>query len=100
MTPIQLLTILGVGLLVIGLTGALLRRSWLVVLASLELGLLGVSVLFIAFGAARDDPAGVARGVILLVLAVAYAVVGAAVAVAVFRRRATVNLDELRELRG
>jgi NADH-quinone oxidoreductase subunit K len=94
------LLIIAVGLLFLGLSGALVRRSLLVALLSLQLSALAGVVAFVAFGMLRGDPDGLARAVVLLFLAAVQAVLGATVAIVVFRRRATVNLDELRELRG
>lgn len=87
-------------LFVFGLAGALLRRSLLVVLLSIELSVLGAALAFVAFALARGDAAGLAKAALLLFFGVSQAALGAAAALAVFRRRATVNLDELRELRG
>ena len=87
-------------LFVIGLAGALLRRSFLVTLFSFQLCVLGAALAFVAFAIARHDAQGLAKAAGLIFLGVIYAVLGAATTIAVFRRRATVNLDELRELRG
>lgn len=95
--PLLLLATL---LFVVGLAGALLRRSLLVTLLSFELCVLGAVLAFVDFAVARGDGAGLAKAAVLLFLGVTHAVLGAAATLAVFRRRATVNLDELRELRG
>ena len=84
----------------VGLGGMLARRSLLVVWMATELCVLGAAVAFGAFAAARGDPKGAAYAFVVLVLGAVLAVVGTAVAIAVYRRRATVNVDELRELRG
>ena len=94
------LLLLAIGLFFIGIAGALIRRSLLVSLLSLQVSMLGGVVAFVAFATLRGDPDGIARAVVLLFLAVVQAVLGATCAIVVFRRRGTVNLDELRELRG
>jgi NADH-quinone oxidoreductase subunit K len=94
------LLILATALLVVGLTGALVRRSLLVSLLCTELALLGGVTAFFAFALPAEDPGGIARAAVLLFLCAAHALLGAAVAIAVYRRRGTLNLDELRELRG
>ena len=99
MTPAAALAA-GLAFFVVGLGGAATRRSLLVVLMSTELCVLGAAIVFAAYGAARGDPRGAAYAVVVLVLGAVLALVGAATAIAVYRRRATVNLDELRELRG
>ncbi len=98
MTSALLLT--GTALFIVGLGGALVRRSLLVALLSLELAGLGAVVVMVGFALPEQDEAGLARASVLLFVAVAHAVLGAAVAIAIFRRRGTLNLDELRELQG
>ena len=84
----------------LGVSGALVRRSLLVAVLSLQVAVLGTVLAFVVFGVARGDSGGLARGVVVLFIGVVHAILGAAAAIAVFRRRGTVNLDELRELRG
>lgn len=90
----------GTALFVLGLGGALVRRSLLVSLLALELAAMGAVVVLVGFALPAGDPGALARAVVLLFVAVAHAVLGAAVAIAIFRRRGTLNLDELRELEG
>lgn len=94
------LLLVGTALFVLGLGGALVRRSLLVALLSLELAATGAVVVFVGFALPEGDASGLARAAVLLFVAVAHAVLGAAVAIAIFRRRGTLNLDELRELQG
>lgn len=89
----------GVGLLVLGIGGMLLRRSIVVVVMSGTVAVLGASLSLIAHATARGDPRGIAAALLLLVLAAAWALVGTAAALATYRRRGTENIDELRELR-
>lgn len=90
----------GTALFVLGLGGALVRRSLLVTLLAFELAAMGAVVVLVGFALPAGDPDALARAVVLLFVAVAHAVLGAAVAIAIFRRRGTLNLDELRELEG
>jgi NADH-quinone oxidoreductase subunit K len=87
-------------LVVIGLAGMLLRRSLLVTVMGVELCLLGAALAFSAYAIARGDPVGLAAGVVILLVGAVWAVIGSALALTLFRRRGTVNIDELRELRG
>lgn len=98
MGAVLLLT--GTALFVLGLGGALVRRSLLVTLIALELAALGAVVVLVGFALRGGDEGGLARAVVLLFVGVAHAVLGASVAIAIFRRRGTLNLDELRELEG
>lgn len=94
------LLLVGTAMFVLGLGGALVRRSLLVALLSLELAASGSVVVLVGFALPEEDASGLARAAVLLFVAVAHAVLGAAVAIAIFRRRGTLNLDELRELQG
>ena len=83
-----------------GLAGLIIRRSLLVGLLSLNLSFAGGALAFVRFGARNGSHEGVGLAVLLLSLGALWSVVGASTAIAVYRRRGTVNLDELRELRG
>jgi NADH-quinone oxidoreductase subunit K len=94
------LLLVGITLFVLGLGGVLLRRSLLVAMMGGVLSSMGSALVFGHFALVRQDPEGVARGVLLLLLSGCLAVVGGGLAIAIYRRRGTVNLDELRELSG
>lgn len=85
---------------IVGMTGTLLRRSMWVVLLSVQLALLGSALAFVSFAFDRADELGIAKAALILFVCVAHFVLGTAATVAAFRRRAVLNLDELRELRG
>ena len=87
-------------LVVIGLAGMLLRRSLLVTVMGVELCLLGAALAFAAYAIARGDPVGLAASVVILLVGAVWAILGSALALTLFRRRGSVNIDELRELRG
>lgn len=88
------------GLFFIGLAGALTRRSLIVVISALVLSWSGPVLLLAHFARMRQDAQGLAHVVLILLLGVSVVVMSCAVAVAAYRRRGTINLDELRELRG
>jgi NADH-quinone oxidoreductase subunit K len=90
----------GIGLVVLGLGGMLLRRSILVVTMSGALATLGASLTLVVLASAKGDAKGIAVALLLLLLAAAWSLAGAAAALTTYRRRGTENLDELRELRG
>lgn len=89
----------GMALVVLGIGGMLLRRSIVVVIMSGAVATLGASLTLAAFSTAKGDAKGVAISLLLLALCAAWSLVGAAAALATYRRRGTENLDELRELR-
>ncbi len=87
----------GVGLLVV-----LIRRNAIAVLMGVELMLNAVNVALVTFdrvyGPARLD--GQIFSLFIITVAAAEAVVGLALILAIYRSRATVAVDDLRELRG
>ena len=91
---------LSAGLFVIGAAGILVRRNALVMFMSVELMLNAVNLSFVAAGRQLGQLTGQIAVFFVMVVAAAEVVVGLAIIVAVFRRRATVSVDELAELRG
>ena len=91
---------LGAVLFVIGATGLLLRRNALIMFMSVELMLNAVNLTFVAVGRRLGDLNGQVAVFFVMVVAAAEVVVGLAIIVAVFRRRASASVDELSELRG
>lgn len=87
-------------LFVIGGGGLLLRRNALVMFMSIELMLNAVNLSFVAAGLELNVLDGQMAVLFVMVVAAAEVVVGLAIIVAVFRRRATASVDELAELRG
>ncbi|MGE3268413.1 MAG: NADH-quinone oxidoreductase subunit NuoK [Chloroflexota bacterium] len=87
-------------LLAIGATGALIRRNPIAMLMSIELMLNAANLLLVLGARVRGNVDGQAAALIVLVLAAAEAVIGLGVALALFRDRATVDVDEPAEVAG
>lgn len=87
-------------LFLIGAFGMLLRRNALIMFMCIELMLNAVNLTLIAAGRALNDLGGQVAVFFILVVAAAEVVVGLAIIVAIFRRRATASVDELSGLRG
>jgi NADH-quinone oxidoreductase subunit K len=85
---------------VIGAGGLLLRRNALVMFMSVELMLNAANLSFVAAGRQIGLLDGQAAVFFVMVVAAAEVVVGLAIIVAVFRRRATASVDELSGLKG
>jgi NADH-quinone oxidoreductase subunit K len=100
MTPIGHYLVLAVVLLCIGAAGVVTRRNAIVAFMSVELMFNAAILAFLAFARLHGDLRGHAVAFFVMAVAAAEAAVGLAILVAVFRHRATVNLDELRELKG
>lgn len=91
---------LAAALFTIGSLGILLRRNALVMFMCIELMLNAVNLTVISAGRAMNDLNGQVAVFFILVVAAAEVVVGLAIIVAIFRRRATASVDELSELKG
>ena len=87
-------------LFVIGASGILLRRNALVMFMSVELMLNAVNLTFVSAGRQLNVIDGQISVFFVMVVAAAEVVVGLAIIVAVFRRRATASVDDLAELKG
>jgi len=91
---------LGAVLFVIGAGGMLLRRNALVMFMSIELMLNAVNLTFVAIGRHIGDLNGQVAVFFVMVVAAAEVVVGLAIMIAVFRRRASASVDDLASLKG
>ena len=87
-------------LFVIGAGGMLLRRNALVMFMSVELMLNAANLSFVAAGRGLGILDGQVAVFFVMVVAAAEVVVGLAIIVTVFRRRATASVDELSGLKG
>ncbi len=92
--------VLGALIFIIGGVGVLLRRNPLVLLMCVELMLNGVNLTFIAFARRLDDVGGQTIVLFVLVVAAAEVVVGLGLVLAVLRRSANSNADDLSSLRN
>ena len=87
-------------LFVIGLAGVLTRRNALIMFMSIELMLNAVNLTFVAGGTIVGNLQGQVSVFFVLVVAAAEVVVGLAIVMSVFRRRKSVDVDELNEMKG
>jgi NADH-quinone oxidoreductase subunit K len=84
----------------LGATGLLIRRNVLVMFMCVELMLNAVNLTFVTFARLLDDVGGQVSVLFVLVVAAAEVVVGLAIIVAMFRRRAAATADDIHVLRG
>jgi NADH-quinone oxidoreductase subunit K len=87
--------ILASALFVLGFAGVILRRNTLIIFMSIELMLNAVNLSFTAFSRYRASLDGQIASFFVIVLAAAEAAVGLAIVVLVFRRRGSVQSNEL-----
>ena len=86
----------------IGTAGVLVRRNAVVILMSVELMLNATNLALVAFSRrfGSIDERGSVFVVFIFVVAAAEVAVGLAIVLAAYRNRPTVDVDEIREMRG
>ncbi len=87
-------------LFTIGLVGILTRRNLIIVLMSIELILNSVNLNFVAFSFQHGELTAQVFAIFTIAVAAGEAAVGLAILVALFRLRATTELDRAAELHG
>ena len=93
--------ILAAILFAIGMVGIFLnRKNLIVLLMAIELMLLAVNLNFVAFSHYLGDMAGQVFVFFILTVAAAESAIGLAILVVLFRNRASINVEELDELKG
>ncbi len=100
MLTVNHFVILSALLFSIGAIGVLIRRNPLIMFMSIELMLNAVNLAFVAFSHYLQNLDGQVLVFLVLTVAAAEVAVGLAIIVALFRSRATVNVDEVNELKG
>ena len=91
---------LSVILFTIGSLGVLLRRNALIIFMSIELMLNSANLLLVAFARQYGDLNGQVLVFFVLTVAAAEVAVGLALIVVIFRRRQSINIDDMRLLKG
>ncbi len=79
----------------LGIVGVMFRRNLIVILMSLELMLNAVNLSFVAFSRYLGSIEGQIFVRFVMVVAAAQVAVGLAIAVAVFRQRGTININDI-----
>lgn len=98
--PIEHYLYLSILLFSIGAIGVLLRRNAIVVFMCIELMLNAANLALVTFARYHGDAAGHIYVLLVMAVAAAEVAVGLAIMIQVFRLRRTVDVDELREMRG
>ncbi len=106
MVPLVYFQLLSAALFVIGLYGVMARRSAVLIVMSIELMLNAVNINLIAAASHREGLGSFVNFdgqiIAIFVITVAAAEVGLAMAIILrmYRNRATVNVDEIRLMKG
>lgn len=87
-------------LFAIGLTGAVARRSILIVYMSLEMMLTAAMLALVAFSKFCDRMDGAVFCFFIIAIAAAEVAVGLSLIVAFFRKRRTVQLEDMQSLKN
>ena len=91
---------IAVALFAIGLLGVLIRRNTLVVFMCLELMLVASTLALVAFSRFNGTLDGSVFVFFILTVAAAEVAVGLAIIVALFRKKQTIQVDELKSLKN
>ena len=95
MVPLSAYIILSVMLFTMGMVGVLIRRNLITILLSIELMFNAANINFIAFSHYFQDVAGQVFVFFVLTIAAAEVAIGLAIMIALFRKRGTVNVEEI-----
>jgi len=99
-TPIAYFLVLAGILFAIGTVGVLVRRNALLIFMAVELQLNAVNLSLVAFSRMHRSLDGQVLAFFSMVVAAAEVVVGLAIIVSVYRRKRSVNVDDIESLRG
>ena len=94
MVPLSAYVILSSILFTIGAVGVLIRRNLIILLLSIELMFNAANINFVAFSHYFQDVSGQVFVVFVMTIAAAEVAVGLAIVIALYRGRATVNVEE------
>lgn len=96
--PVYYLLLAGL-MFTIGVVGALIRRNAIVIFMFIELMLNAVNLVLVTFARMKGNVDGQILVFFVLVVAAAEVVVGLAIIVSIFRRRASADVDDVNLLR-
>lgn len=87
-------------LFAIGVFGVLYRRNAIIMFMSIEIMLNAVNLLFVAFSTYHQDAQGQVFVFFSMAVAAAEVAVGLAILVAIFRNIGSIDIDNLKNLKG
>ncbi len=87
-------------LFTIGVVGVLIRRNAIVVFMCVELMLNAVNLSLVAFARRNGTLDGQVLAFFVMVVAAAEVVVGLGILVAIFRKRSSISVDDVNQLKG
>jgi NADH-quinone oxidoreductase subunit K len=96
--PFQYLSI-GALLFAIGVAGVLMRKNAILIFMSIELMLNAVNLTLVTFAKMHGMLDGQVIAFFVMIVAAAEVVIGLAIIVAIFRRKTSVSVDDVKELK-
>ena len=87
-------------LFALGAWGALTRRNLMIILLSIEIMLNAANLSLVAFSRSLGDLGGQVVSLFVIAVAASEVAIGLAIAVLVFRKRGTLDPDELNLMKG
>jgi NADH-quinone oxidoreductase subunit K len=100
MVPLSYYLVLSAVLFIIGVTGVLIRRNIIIILLSIELMLNATNINFVAFSHYFHNITGQVFVFFTLTVAAAEVAIGLAIIIALYRKKASVNVEEINRMRG
>ncbi len=100
MVPLSWYVILAGIMFLAGVVGLIVRRNVIALLLSAELMLNAVNINFVVFSHYLQSMVGQMFVIFVLVVAAAEAAIGLGLIIALFRLKGTLNMDEVKELKG
>ena len=100
MVPLSWYLILAGVMFLAGVVGILIRRNVIALRLCAELILNSVNINFVAFSHYLQSMVGQMFVIFVLVVAAAEAAIGLALIIALFRLKGTLNMDEVKDLKG
>jgi NADH-quinone oxidoreductase subunit K len=99
MVPVSYYVVLSAIVFTTGLVGVLIRRNIIIILLSIELMLNATNINFVAFSYYLGNVAGQVFVFFALTVAAAEVAVGLAIIIALYRNKASINVDEFQLLK-
>ncbi len=100
MVPLSWYVILAGIMFLAGVVGLIVRRNVIALLLSAELMLNAVNINFVVFSHYLQSMVGQMFVIFVLVVAAAEAAIGLGLIIALFRLKGTLNMDEVKDLKG
>ena len=100
MVPITYYIVLSTVVFLIGVVGVLIRRNIIIILLSIELMLNAANINFVAFSHYLGNINGQIFVFFVLTVAAAEVAIGLAIIIALYRRKGTVNIDDIHVMKG